>query len=81
MFNQTVDNKEVGRWRLIRQFINGEKDMEYGDVRVEPSEFKRWTNVEPGDAKVAPLTSGYISLQAEGHPVEFRKIEVLKLPN
>lgn len=70
---------EVRGDRLIRQYINGEKVMEYGDVRVDPLEFKRWTNVDPGDRKVAPLTSGYISLQAEGHPVEFRKIEVMKL--
>src|SRR6185436_16659777 len=26
-----------------------------------------------------PLTSGYISLQSEGHPVEFRRVELLKL--
>ena len=26
-----------------------------------------------------PLTSGYIALQAESHPVEFRKIELLPL--
>jgi len=27
-----------------------------------------------------PLKAGYISLQAESHPVEFRKIELLRLP-
>jgi len=26
------------------------------------------------------LTSGYISLQSESHPVEFRKVELLVLP-
>jgi hypothetical protein len=28
----------------------------------------------------APLKEGYICLQAESHPVEFRKVELLKLP-
>jgi hypothetical protein len=26
-----------------------------------------------------PLRSGYIALQAEHHPVDFRKVEILKL--
>ena len=70
---------EVRGGRLIRHFVNGAQVFEYGDVRLDPSEYKRFANVEPGDAKPAPLTSGYISLQAEGHPIEFRKIEVMRL--
>ena len=27
----------------------------------------------------APLTEGYISLQSESHPIEFRKVELLNL--
>jgi hypothetical protein len=27
----------------------------------------------------APVTSGYISLQAEGHPIQFRNIELMNL--
>jgi hypothetical protein len=26
-----------------------------------------------------PLTGGYISLQSESHPIEFRKVEILNL--
>ena len=33
-------------------------------------------NIDPGGAKVAPLTSGYISLQGESSPVEFRNVEL-----
>lgn len=72
---------EVHGGRLVRQFVNGEKVMEYTDLMLDPSEFKRFGNVDPGDTKVGPLTSGYISLQAESGPVEFRKIELMKLPN
>ncbi|HEX7944759.1 MAG TPA: DUF1080 domain-containing protein, partial [Phenylobacterium sp.] len=70
---------EVHGGRLVRQFVNGEKVMEYTDLMLDPSEFKRFGNVDPGDAKVGPLTSGYISLQAESGPIEFRKIELMKL--
>ncbi|HEY8572301.1 DUF1080 domain-containing protein [Phenylobacterium sp.] len=70
---------EVRGGKVIRHFVNGEKVFEYGDVRLEPSEFKRFANVDPGARTAAPLTSGYISLQAEGHPIEFRKIEVMEL--
>jgi hypothetical protein len=27
----------------------------------------------------APLTSGYLALQSEGHPIEFRRVELLNL--
>jgi hypothetical protein len=72
---------EVHGGRLVRQFVNGEKVMEYTDLMLDPSEFRRFANVDPGDAKVGPLTSGYISLQAESGPIEFRRIELLRLPN
>jgi hypothetical protein len=70
---------EVHGARLVRHFVNGEKVMEYGDIKLDPSEFKRFANVEPGDAKVAPLDHGYVSLQAESGPVEFRRIELMRL--
>jgi hypothetical protein len=70
---------EVHGGRLVRQFVNGEQVMEYTDVRLDPSEFRRFANVDPGDRKPGPLTSGYISLQAESGPIEFRKIELMEL--
>jgi hypothetical protein len=53
--------------------------MEYTDMMLDPSEFRRFGNIDPGDAKVGPLSSGYISLQAESGPIEFRKIELMEL--
>lgn len=67
--------------KRVRQYVNGALVMEYGDVRLEPSEYKRFANVDPGDAKPVPLGSGYLSLQAEGHPIEFRKIEIMRITN
>ena len=70
---------EVHGGRLVRQYVNGVKVMEYGDLRLAPGEFKRFANIDPGDAKPGPLTSGYISLQGESSPVEFRHVELKRL--
>ena len=67
---------EVHGGRLVRQFVNGVKVMEYGDIHLAPSEYRRFANIDPGDAKTVPLTSGYISLQGESSPVEFRHVEL-----
>ena len=87
--NSTSKTYQDGEWvrlevevhgaRLVRQYVNGELVMEYGDIQLDPSEFKRFANIDPGDAKVAPLDHGYISLQAESGPIEFRKIELMRL--
>ncbi|HEX5264370.1 MAG TPA: hypothetical protein VFW13_12635 [Phenylobacterium sp.] len=55
--------------------------MEYRDLKTDPSEFKRFANVDPGDSKVTTLDRGYFSLQAESGPIEFRKIELMRLPD
>lgn len=71
---------EVHGGRLVRQYVNGELVMAYTDIRLDPSEYRRFANIDPGDAKAGePLTSGYISLQGESSPVEFRKIELMEL--
>lgn len=69
---------EVRGARLIRQTINGQPVMEYGDVRLAPSEFAQLKATYTAKAD-EPLSAGYISLQGEGHPLEFRKIEVQPL--
>lgn len=67
---------EVRGGRSVRQLVNGREVMAYGDLRTAPEEFKRFANVDPGGAVAAPLTGGFISLQGEGSPVEFRRIEL-----
>ena len=70
---------EVHGDRRVRQIVNGEVVMDYTDLKLDPSEFKRFGNIDAGDAKVGPLGRGYVSLQAESGPVEFRKIELMVL--
>ena len=70
---------EVHGGRVAREFVNGQKEMEFTDIGLNPAEFKRFGNIDPGDAKPGPLTRGYISLQAESGPIEFRKIELMEL--
>ena len=70
---------EVHGDRLVRQYVNGQLAMEYTDLKLDPTEFRRFGNIDPGEAKPGPLSSGYISLQAESGPIEFRKIELMEL--
>jgi hypothetical protein len=62
---------------LITHIINGDTVLQYskptmGGGVVNGFDSTRW---EPGK----PLTSGYIALQGEGQPIDFRNIELLDL--
>jgi hypothetical protein len=72
---------EVHGARLVRQFVNGELVMEYCDQKTDSTEFKRFATVDPGDSKVTTLDRGYLSLQAESGPIEFRTVELMRLPD
>lgn len=68
---------EVRNDSIIKHFINGEEVIryfkpEYGG-KVDFNE-ELWKNKEG-----QPVKSGYISLQSESHPVEFKNIEILEL--
>ena len=62
---------------LVRHMIDGQTVLEYSKPQIGGS------GVDPVDAAVKVdgrlLTSGYIALQAETAPVEFRKVELLNL--
>lgn len=62
----------------IRHFINGELVLEYEQPQLDPSDAdaKKLIEAQGGDMHVR---GGYLSLQAESHPVEFRKVEIQKL--
>jgi hypothetical protein len=55
---------EVRGDELIRHIVNGEVVLEYTHLRNKDG---------------SPRSEGYISLQAETHPVQFRNIEILLL--
>ena len=62
---------------LIRHLVEGQTVLEYTKPQIGGG------NVDPVDPAVkvdgTPLTGGYISIQAETAPIDFRKIELLNL--
>jgi hypothetical protein len=71
---------EVSPDGRVTQKINGKTTIVYSDVQLDPE--GRMANSKPlvasADGKVA-LAGGTISLQSEGNPIEFRRIEILEL--
>jgi hypothetical protein len=68
---------EVHGDELIRHFVEGQPVLEYTKPQMGGGA------VEPVDPAIkidgTPLTGGYISLQAETAPADFRKVELLNL--
>lgn len=61
----------------IRHWMEGEVVIEYQQPQLDPSD--RWARPLLVDNPGRMLREGYVALQSESHPVEFRKIEVLQL--
>lgn len=59
----------------IAHFVNGEKVLEFDDPRYNPANELGRQFIIDGQDKV---TSGYISLQSNSHPIDFRKIELME---
>lgn len=69
---------EVRGDQIIRHFVNGEPVLEYEQPQLDPGDADARRLLEQrGGEKL--LKEGYIALQAESHPVEFRKVELLPL--
>ena len=68
---------EVHGDELVQHFVEGTKVMEYTKPQMGGGA------ASPVDPKVkvdgTPMTGGYISIQAETAPIDFRKIELLNL--
>jgi hypothetical protein len=62
---------------LIQHYVNGEKVLEYTQPQIGGGVVNGFNPVDKPDGKL--LTEGYISLQSESHPIEFRKVEILNL--
>lgn len=73
----TVEVEVHGEQR-IRHFVNGELVLEYEQPQLDPgdADARRLIELRGGDKR---LREGYIALQAESHPVEFRKVELMPL--
>ena len=61
----------------VRHIINGRTVLEYGNLQIGGGNVSYFDPAIKKDG--APLAEGYLALQAESHPTEFRKIEVLDL--
>ena len=65
---------EVHGSGIIRHKINGQTVMEYQKPQLDERDADAKKLIQDGKLM---LSEGYISLQAESHPVEFRKVEIL----
>jgi hypothetical protein len=74
--DQWVTAEVEVRGNTIKHFINGELVLTYCDPQLDDGDKDAQKLLEAGQAPL--LTSGTISLQSESHPVEFRKVEILK---
>jgi len=68
---------EVRGGEIIRHFVEGEEVMSYEKPQLDPRE-PYYNKLLPEDGNKI-ISKGTISLQAETHPIDFRKIELLVL--
>ncbi len=62
---------------LIRHMVEGETVLEYQKPQIGGGNVSNYEPSAKQDGKL--LKEGYISLQSESHPVEFRKVELVNL--
>ena len=67
---------EVHGNRLIRHLVNGQVVLEYEQPQLDENDPDAQKLIRNNDKM---LHGGYLALQAESHPVEFRKVEILPL--
>ena len=68
---------EVDGDERVRQIVNGSLVVEYTDLQLDDTNSDARRLLAAGAAK--KLSSGSISLQSNGAPIEFRRIEILPL--
>ena len=62
----------------VKHFVNGELVLEYEKPQLDPKDARRG-EADQGARRKSCSRGGYIALQAESHPVEFRKVEIMPL--
>jgi hypothetical protein len=68
---------EVRGNESIRHYMGGELVLEYAEPQLDEGDADAASLLNHGAPKA--LGSGYLSLQAESHPLEFRSVEILEL--
>ena len=61
---------------IVKHIVNGDVVLEYEKPQLDENDPDALMLIKNGNKM---LHEGYISLQAESHPVEFRKVEILRL--
>ncbi|PKK35621.1 hypothetical protein BWI96_16100 [Siphonobacter sp. SORGH_AS_0500] len=62
---------------LIQHIINGKVVLEYSKPQIGGDVANRYDPKQKIDGKI--LSSGFIALQSEGQPIDFRKVEIMDL--
>lgn len=62
---------------LIRHIVDGDTVLEYSKPQIGGEVVSNFDPAVKKDGQ--PLTEGYIALQSESHPIDFRKVEILNL--
>ncbi len=65
------------RGNRVRHIIEGKTVLEYTDCQLDPKEKDAKALLKAGASKM--ISGGTISIQAESHPTQFRKIEIMEL--
>lgn len=72
----TAEVLVLGNERIVH-YVSGEPVIEYAGTTVGGGVVSGFDPAAKPDG--APLSEGWISLQSEGHPVQFRRVELLNL--
>ena len=62
---------------IIKHIVNGDTVLSYTKPQIGGGAVNNFDTAYKKDGRL--LTSGYISLQSESHPIEFRKVEIINL--
>ena len=74
-----VEECPMAKGNTITHIVEGETVLTYTDPQLDPGDGDAKRLLAAGQPKM--LTGGTISIQGESHPCEFRKIEILELPD
>ncbi len=65
---------EVNGSGAIRHYVNGDLVLEYEQPQYDDRDGDGKELIKDGEVLIS---GGFISLQSESHPIEFRKVEIL----
>ena len=63
----------------VKHIVNGKTVLEYDEPQLDPRDRDAQALIDLYDGEKI-LKGGYISLQSESHPVDYRKVEIMELP-